>query len=63
MWNGTSKPLQKINNATIKQHLPGRDQIQNTIRKIWSKDKAKNVMVKFSYKAIGGKKKKTKALH
>ena len=55
-----AKPLQKINNAIIIQYLLGRDQIQNTIRKTWSKDEAKNVIVKFSYKTTG---KKSNALH
>ena len=31
------------------QYLLGRDRIQTTIRKTWSKDEAKNVIVKFSY--------------
>lgn len=31
------------------QYLLDRDQIQTTIRKTWSRDEAKNVIVKFSY--------------
>ena len=43
------------------QSLLDRDQIQTTIRKTWSKDEAKNVIVKCSYKTTG--KKKSNALY
>ena len=55
MGDGNSKPLQKIHNATSKKPLSGRDQMQNTIRKMWSKVEARNVGLKFILKATGRK--------
>lgn len=38
------------NDAKIKKQLPGKDQIQTAVRKIWSKEEAKDINCKTLFK-------------